>query len=620
MCGLVGVVSSRDQIVPPLVERMRDTLRHRGPDDAGLWSDETRRVVLGHRRLSIFDLSPLGHQPMHSPCGRYTVVFNGEIYNFRALRGELAAFGITFRTQSDTEVLLASYATWGADFLGRLVGMFAFALYDHAAQRLLLARDRAGEKPLFFAHQRGRLLFGSELKALMADPELPRRVDLTALDHYLAFGYVPGAACLLAGVAKLPPAHALSYDLATDTVRTWPYWQLPAPCTTEASLEPLADELETLLAQAVQQQLSADVPVGVLLSGGIDSSLVTALAARAASQPLRTFTIAFPGHGAFNEGPYARLVADHFGTRHTELEAEAATIDLLPTLVRQYDEPIADSSMIPTFLVSQLIRKECTVALGGDGGDELFGGYTLYRLVQAQQAMRAWLPSPARRTMAAIARRLPVGTRGRNYVIGLDATPTEAVARTGLHLDVASRDRLVPALRSLGAGRAERYRQGLACAGSSVLQQLTAADFGSYLPDDILVKVDRASMLASLEVRAPFLDHRIIEFAFGRVPDRFRGTVQEGKVILRHLARRLLPTALDLDRKRGFSIPLSGWFKGPLGERMAEVLESAPNGWLNRYVVSERVTSQGRRLANTQRLFALTMLEMWRREYRIDVP
>lgn len=620
MCGIVGKAMVRGGVDPHALIRMRDTLRHRGPDDAGIWVNDDRTAGLGHRRLSIIDLTEAGHQPMASKCGRFQIVFNGEIYNYRELREQLAGKGRAFRTATDTEVLLAAFAEWGEACVEFLTGMFAFAIYDTERQTLFIARDRAGEKPLFFSHRNGVFVFASELKALLADPGQPRRIDLEALDQYMAFGYVAGGRCLLAGARKLPPGHALAYDIRGDELRSWRYWSLPEPCNeTGGDIDAIADELDHLLGDAVKRQLVADVPIGILLSGGLDSSLVTALAARHSAAPVRTFTIVFPEYRNYDEGPFARIVAKHFGAEHTELTAEPATVDLLGMLARQYDEPIADSSMVPTYLVSRLIRQHCTVALGGDGGDELFGGYMLYSIIQAHQRLRAWIPGPMRSLIASLSTRLPVGVRGRTYGISLPASPVEAVAKTGIYLDVASRERLVPALQSLDR-RAEQHRFDAASRGGTIVQQLTLADFHSYLPDDILVKVDRASMLASLEVRAPFLDHRVIELAYGRVPDRYRTTLTERKVLLRHLGRRLLPPALNLTRKQGFSIPLSAWFKGSWGTRMSEILSEATPGLFEQKAVNDLVSLQRKGLSNSARLYALTMLELWRREYDIGLP
>ena len=321
----------------------------------------------------------------------------------------------------------------------------------------------------------------------MADPQLDRSVELLALDHYLAFGYVPELLCLLAGVRKLAPGHALEYDLPKDRLDVWRYWSLPVLTEARTDLQSLTDELEALLTRSVGDQMVADVPVGVLLSGGLDSSIVTGLAALKSSYPVRTFTVGFPGHKAFDESPHARLIAQHFGTKHTELAAQAATVDLLPILARQFDEPIADLSMVPTYILSQAVREHCTVALGGDGGDELFGGYKLYQVVQAQQVLRGILPELLRHCLAGYARKRPIGTYGRTYAISLAARPREAVASAGLYLDPSTRDRLAPGLRSL-TSRAENYRLFAAGGVSTIVQQLTSADFHSYLPDDILVK------------------------------------------------------------------------------------------------------------------------------------
>lgn len=622
MCGIVGVISFEPFKTRPPLAAMRDAMRHRGPDDAGEWWSVDGRVGLAHRRLSILDLSPLGHQPMLSDDEQLSIVFNGEIYNFAELKSELEAKGHRFRSHSDTEVILAAYRAWGDACIARLRGMFALALYDVQQQRVLLARDRAGEKPFFYSHANGQLRFASELKALLADPSVPRTLDASALDSYLAFGYVPGEQCLVAGVRKLGAGMLAVVDITRGALTTHTYWKLPAPPSNQRVDETeLVDRLERLLEASVREQLVADVPVGVLLSGGVDSSLVVAMAARVSSKPVRTFTIAFPGHGVYDEGPYAQIVAKHFGTEHHELVAEPASLDLLPELVRQYDEPIADSSMLPTYLVSRLIRPHCTVALGGDGGDELFGGYHLYQIVLAQQALRRRIPGILRGPIGAAAHKLPVGFRGRTYAQAISLDPLSAVAQTGLYFDRATRARISSLVRGSGVtAPAEELRHRIASGVDDTLQQLTRADFSSYMCDDILVKVDRASMLASLEVRAPFLDQRIIEFAFGEIPTHLRTSLHERKILPRRLAKRVLPSELDINRKRGFSIPLADWFRGEWGTYIESVLLSAPPALLDRARVIDLFAGQRRGLNNGQRLFALAMLELWRREYRIELP
>jgi asparagine synthase (glutamine-hydrolysing) len=607
---------------PPL-EAMRDAMRHRGPDDAGLHWSADGRVALAHRRLSIIDLSPLGHQPMADPSGELWIVFNGEIYNYRELKAELAGLGHRFRSASDTEVILEAYRRWGLECLSRLNGMFAFALYDAPARRLFLARDRAGEKPLFYSHAQGRLTFASELKAMMADGSLERRLDLASLDFYLAYGYVPHDRCILRGVHKLPQAHAMTYELETDRLSSWRYWRLPEPTgRAGASDEELSEELERLLADSVRMRLIADVPVGILLSGGLDSSLVTAAAAEVSSSPLKTFTVSFPGHGEYDEGPYARLVADYLGTEHVELVAEPATVELLPELARQYDEPIADHSMVPTYLVSKQIRTGATVALGGDGGDELFGGYPYYSWLGTIEKWRRRLPSWLRRLGGRMAGHVPMGLRGRNYLIGFSGDNAWGIAHANMHFDEAWRRKLLAPVLPEGiedAEAPERFKAGLCRADRSLLANATAADFQSYLVDDILVKVDRASMLCSLEVRAPWLDHRIVELAFGRVPDRLRAGQAGRKVLPRTLGERMLPPNMDLRRKRGFMIPLARWLGGQWGGFIQDVLCNAEPRIFDRAAVEGLLAGQRRGLVNEHRLFALAMFELWRREYQVEV-
>jgi len=501
--------------------------------------------------------------------------------------------------------------------------MFAFALYDGRLRQLFMARDRAGEKPLYYAAGRGALRFASELKGLMADAALERRVDAEALDCYLAMGYVPGERCMLRAVKKLPPAHALVFDLQSGQSRLWRYWRLPEPDEAGAGrigaeAEALLQELETLLEDAVRRQLVADVPVGILLSGGVDSSLVTAMAVRAAAK-VKTFTIRFPGYGRYDETEHARLIARHFGTEHVELVAAESTVDLLPLLARGYDEPMADSSMIPTYLVSKLVREHCTVALGGDGGDELFAGYPHYsRLLWLQQRLGP-VPLALRRAAAGAADRLPIGFRGRNWLQGLGAD-----LRSGLPLifSLFDRDARRRLMRPQGAWAlaAEGIRADGVPASADLLQRATRMDFGNYLAEDILVKVDRASMLNSLEVRAPLLDHRLIEFAYGSVPSRLKATARGRKVLLKRLAARVLPPAFDCERKQGFSIPLAAWLRsGPWKAFFRETLLDSDNALFDRGAVTGLLDGQARGRANSERLFALVLFELWRREYRISM-
>ncbi|MHC4308392.1 MAG: asparagine synthase (glutamine-hydrolyzing) [Planctomycetota bacterium] len=622
MCGIVGTASKNIKIDAKLLSIMRDTMCHRGPDDAGLWFDPKGRVGLAHRRLSIIDLSQTGHQPMTDINEQFCIVFNGEIYNYRRLRDKLISMDLSFRTNSDTEIILQAYQAWGENCLEKLNGMFAFALYDKSKKHLFIARDRTGQKPLFYYHSNGRLAFASELKAFMADPAFPRELDLEALNFYLAYGYIPGNMCILKRVYKLPPGHMMTYEVETDQLTIRQYWSLPTFIETNTTdVSELASRFQELLRDSVRLRLIADVPVGILLSGGIDSSLVTAMAVEVASKPVKTFTISFPGHDKYDERPYARLVASHFGTDHTELEMEPTSIDVLSDLAKQYDEPIADSSMVPTYLISRLIRQHATVALGGDGGDELFGGYPHHCWVQHQNCLRYFAPPPLRSLMyKAAGKFLPPGFKGRNYILGCLSELPYSIAQVNTYFDAGMRQRLLAPVWSkanLGKMSPEFYKVALCDSTGTPLQMATSVDFLTYLPEDILVKVDRASMLTSLEIRSPYLDHRIIEFAFQQVPDKFRATLRKRKILPCHLAKSLLPKQLDLKRKQGFTMPLHQWFKGSWGTYFEQVLREADSSLFDQTIIRQLIDYQRLGFLNSQRLFALVIFELWRRNYGI---
>lgn len=614
MCGFLTIFNRQGCLVEDNINRWRDTLLHRGPDGAGTWISRDGRLALAHRRLAILDLSTHGHQPMRDVVADKCIVFNGEIYNHLEIRSEIGSRW-NFRSHSDTETLLAAYSTWGAECLKRLQGMFAFIIYDGQKRTLFCARDRAGEKPFFYRVHANGFQAASELKALLADENSPRSIDPTAFNSYLTHGFVPGDACILNGYRKLPPAHSAVYDLESGVCSVQRYWGLPTPAPVDDE-QILLTELEGLLESSVRRQLVADVPVGVLLSGGVDSSLITALAVRASSNRVRTFTISFPGEKQYDEAPFAKLVADYFGTEHIELAAQPATVDLLPKLARQYDEPMCDSSMVPTYLVSKLIQSHCKVALGGDGGDELFGGYPTYQWGLRQQLMHERFPAILRSLSAAAASRfVPLGVRGRNYVIGLEGPLEKTLANNTIFFDKRHRQRLSPFLRDALLPETSEFKAGLYDASRGMPGASMAIDFGSYLPEDILVKVDRASMLASLEIRAPFLDHRVIEFAFSKVPNHLRASLLERKLLLKTLARKLLPPELDIDRKQGFSLPLKKWFSGPWGQFMEDVLRDAPPELFDRNAVNALFHGQKKGRSNAERIFSLVIFELWRREY-----
>jgi asparagine synthase (glutamine-hydrolysing) len=620
MCGIIGIAARAEAPPRQWLGAGCDALRHRGPDGAGEWWSEDGRVGLAHRRLAIIDLSAAGHQPMHDSTGELCIVFNGEIYNFTDLREQLAAKGHTFRSRTDTEVILAAYRQWGAECVTRFNGMFAFALYDTRQRSLFMARDRAGEKPLFYSLADGALRFASELKGLMADPAFPRRIDAEALDCYLAMGFIPGERCILQGVRKLPPAHAMLFDARSGEMKVWRYWDLPPPADAGADAPRLETELiaelEVLLDDAVRRQLVADVPVGVLLSGGVDSSLITAMAVRSAPA-VKTFTVCFPGHGSFDESEHARLIARHFATEHLELQAAETTPELLPMLARQFDEPIVDSSMLPTYLVSRLVREHCTVALGGDGGDELFGGYGHYDRLLWMKGNLGRVPREVRVPIARAAEAiLPIGFKGRNWLQGLAEDLDSGLPLIGSYFDAGARRRLLSNGRTASAV-AEEIRHERIPRTDDLLERATRMDFENYLAEDILVKVDRASMLNSLEVRAPLLDYRVIEFAFGKVPSELKATVSGRKLLLKKLAARLLPPHFDTRRKQGFSIPLASWLREPAWQGFFRDVLLAPDSFFSAKLATELLDGHLKGRSNSERLFALVMFELWRREYRI---
>lgn len=607
MCGIAGSASARSQA--PDLGAWYARLKHRGPDDSGHWRSADGRVQLGHARLSIQDLSPLGHQPMLRGDDRYVIVFNGEIYNFEALRVQLQQRGHVFRSTGDTEVVLAAYQEWGTECVAHFNGMFALAILDQGtatqAATLFLARDRAGEKPLYYMHAQGVLQFASELKALPHS----KSINLQALNHYLALGYVPSDRCLFEGVKKLQPAHCALYSLQTGEMRVWRYWALPAQAAKPAADgHALAQEAGRLIEDSVRMRLVADVPVGVLLSGGLDSSLVAAAAARVSARQVQTFTIALPG-SPLDEAHHAQKVADYLGTQHHVLELSKPSLSLLDGLAPLIDEPIADSSILPAWMVFGLARQKVTVALGGDGGDELFGGYTTYRTALEDAQRFANVPTPIFKQLANLASCLPAGVKGRNKLISLSHGAGQQAIYGTPYFDAALRARLLKpgACNRKDLDAPEEFLKSVYAQGHSLLDSMTRMDFGSILPDDFLVKVDRASMAHSLEVRAPMLDHRLIEFCFSQVPDEWKVKNAESRRLQRMLAQSWLPPDLDTKRKQGFSIPVNEWLRAEGEEALMARMAFLPDV-INEDEVHALVRGHLGGRANGGRLFALIML------------
>ncbi len=602
MCGIAGFLSLTELLTDPsaTLVAMAGAIAHRGPDDSGTWVDESAGLGLAHRRLSIVDLSPLGHQPMASAGGRYMVVFNGELYNFRILRGELEREGAQFRGHSDTEVLLAAVEAWGLNrALERFEGMFAFALWDTHDRVLALARDRIGEKPLYHATMGGTFLFGSELKALAQHPSWRGEIDRGALALYFRHNYIPGPHCIFAGAAKVRPGTVVRVraDSAGGfTTDVHEYWTLRDAVARgrahrfAGSLPDATEALDALLRDVVASEMVADVPLGAFLSGGIDSSTIVGVMQAVSPTPVRTFTIGF-WDKAYNEADHARRVADHLGTAHEELYVTPEqALAVIPRLPAMYDEPFADSSQIPTFLVAQLARRQVTVSVSGDGGDELFGGYTRY-----PQTVRLWnqlqrLPSPVRATMAALVDRAPDAVLdpafaalsrlpgGGSLVNGTDRLRARAALWSASSLprfyqQILSMWIAPERLMAGGAEAASVFGEPRATNGNGVdVEHLMYLDGMTYLPDDIMVKVDRASMQVSLEARAPLLHHRIVEFACS-LPLEYKLHDGVGKVVLRRVLERYVPRELFDRPKRGFAIPMGDWIRGPLREWAEALLD-----------------------------------------------
>jgi asparagine synthase (glutamine-hydrolysing) len=594
---------------------MNAAITHRGPDDEGVYRDE--HAMIGMRRLSIIDLGS-GHQPIHNEDGTVQAVFNGEIYNYRDLRVELEAKGHRFYTQSDTEVIVHGYEEWGDGCFARMDGMFGIAIWDTRNRTLLLARDRFGEKPLFYAESAGGLIFASELKSLLAVPDFPLVVDPEAVRAYVCFGYVPAPGSIFRGVRKLPPGHFLRLVDARSIVES--YYRLdfgPKHLLTEAEAE---EELARLLDRAVASRLVSDVPFGAFLSGGLDSSVVVALMARHMNQPVRTFSIGFR-EDAYNELSDARRVARHLGTEHHELLVEPDAVDLLQRLVWYLDEPFADSSAIPTFLVARLAREQVKMVLTGDGGDETFAGYTRY--LRYLDLERAGVIKPLAATAADWVGRFVPGATGyrlrriaERLRLPFPDSYLSGVALT--RADVA--DSLLG--EAVRAGSANHYAGLAAAAGNAAgLEQLDrciSIDFASYLPDDILVKLDRMAMANSLEGRAPFLDHKVVDFAV-RLPRDLRIRGRRGKHILRRVAARWLPREVLEKPKQGFAIPLGQWFRGPLRDMAADLIASdsfRDRGLLDQRAARRYLDGHVAGEADYGEILWLTLsIELWARRY-----
>jgi len=624
MCGIAGYIdiTSKSDLVAPerraeVLDRMCKVISHRGPDDQGVMLEPG--VALGMRRLSIIDLAG-GHQPISGENDDVTIVFNGEIYNYRELVPELESLGHSFKTRSDTEAIVHAYEQFGPACVSRLRGMFVFAIWDRRSRELFIARDRVGKKPLYYSLlPNGTLVFGSELKCLLEHPDVTTEINLEALDAYFTLGYVPDPLSIFSGIFKLPPGNSLTFKDGKVVLEE--YWDFKFDRVVSMSEDECAGEVRRLLDEAVRIRLVSDVPLGAFLSGGVDSSTVVGLMAGHMTQPVKTFSIGF-NEDSYNELKYARLTAEKFGTDHHEFFVTPEICNVVDQLVRHFDEPFADSSAIPTFMVSKLAREHVTVALSGDGGDELFAGYTRYAIEKKREAFSR-VPGFFRRgVMGPVSRRLPHNAKGRNFIHNVALDPANRFLDSMSIFTTLNKELLYAREMRMFLERKNRYVDFTALAAKvttgSPTDELLYIDSKTYLPGDILTKVDRMSMAASLEARAPLLDHKLIDFVT-TIPASLKLKGTETKYIMKKAVADLVPNEILNRPKQGFGVPIQEWINSQLRTRIREELANLTSGhrdYIDQGYVQVLLDEHERgRRDHSMALWALFMFQLWHREY-----
>jgi len=624
MCGIAGFADQSGRLKEPefILQKMTDSLIYRGPDGQGLWFDKEVGVGLGHRRLSIIDLSSEGHQPMLSSSGRYVITYNGEVYNFDELRAELEKCEYTFRGHSDTEIILTAIEAWGLEqAVCRFIGMFAFALWDRKKHKLHLVRDRLGIKPLYYGYVNDVFMFASELKALRSYPEFSQSINRGALATMLRHGFISAPYSIYQGIQKLSPGHILSLDIqqpADSAYQVHAYWSAKTvieravenPFT--GSFEGAVEQLDELLREAVRLRMLSDVPLGAFLSGGIDSSTIVALMQAQSTRPVKTYTIGF-NESRFNEANYASAVAQHLGTEHTELYVTSdEALSIIPRLPTLYDEPFADSSQIPTFLVSELTRKYVTVSLSGDGGDELFHGYRRYFNAQRKWKQIGWMPPGVRDEFGRLIKSVIPRCWNRPHTLGALLLTKNA---DGLYEWLLSHWKEPTAIVHGGIESLTIFNNHAQQAQlTDFSHRMMFMDLVCYLPDDILVKVDRASMAVGLEARVPLLDHRVVEFAWS-LPMDFNKRQGKGKRILRQVLNKYVPKELVERPKKGFGVPIGMWLRGPLrdwAENLLDEYRISHEGYFDPGIIREKWEEhlQGKRDWHSE-LWNVLMFQAW---------
>ena len=621
MCGILGFSSHKVSFNTERFRKNIKLLNHRGPDHNDYWLSADEKHFMGFTRLSIMDLSASGNQPMFSSSKEFGIVFNGEIYNHLELKKELIDLGHEFNSRSDTEVLLNSYIEWGENCLQKLEGMFAFALIDKKSKKLILARDRAGEKPLYYFTKEGSIAYASELKPLVESIEDSKEMNINAFNHYLGNGYIPREESIYLNINKLIPGEYLIFNTETGKLKKDKYWNLNKLITRKLESQKnsseilLTNKLEQLLEASVRQRLISDAPLGMMLSGGVDSSLMVAIASRF-KENLDTYTVIFPDNKIFNEQKYAKLISKEFNTNHHELEANSIEPEIIEKLVYFFDEPMTDSSMIPTYILCKEMSNFCKVAIGGDGGDELFGGYNHYSRLLLLNNLSKFIPFTIRKYAAKnILKILPLNLRGRKTIELFGQDLNHLDFSTSLMFDLNQRNHLLMN-QSRFLKNIEFSKNEKDISENDFVTRMTAHDFQNFMSEDILVKIDRASMAHSLEIRSPFLDSRIINFAFTEVPSKLKVHGQKKKILLKTLAKRILPSEFDLQRKQGFSIPINNLLiEGHWHDYFHNKISSFEGIEINKEYALNMLAEQKKGAHNGEKLFSLVQFICWHEKH-----
>jgi len=621
MCGVAGYIFRNGKVDQPLIAKMTDVMQHRGPDASGTWISPDKHVALGHRRLSIIDLSSNANQPMLSKNRPVVVSFNGEIYNYKEIRRELVSQGCQFRTESDTEVLLEAYCHWGVDCFSRFDGMFAVAIYDTESRRLVLARDRVGKKPLYYFKTHDTFAFASEIPALLLHPSFQKNLNPDAINEFFTFGYISNTDSVWRNVHRLPPGSILTFQLESWQHQTCRYWELPPPNPTPIPIGDLVDVFENVLEEALRIRLRSDVPIGAFLSGGLDSSIIVAMLAR--QRQIKTYSVGFGNRN--DELPHAKLIADHFGTEHHELHVGAAEWPVLEMLIRHIGEPFGGSSLIPTYILSKATKEHVTVALSGDGGDELFGGYKSYPATMLNAKLSQMVPSTISHGIDKLLSHYQVSGRvARNLRrVAMGPLPGHMDRVAEQHFNRHRRDALfsddLKSSLTTPLETPERRRiYDIVSGPGTLLDRLTRCDFNHWMVDSVLVKVDRASMASSLEVRCPLLDHHVVEFAYANMGCNLRFGGMTRKRMLQLLGQKILPKSFNYRRKQGFGAPVASWFREPkVAKIVKELLLDQDESFFKKSTVTRCLDDFASDASHGQRIFLLTVFNLWRQNFGI---